>query len=271
MSVQQSRTAAQDYWVELRHASRSLGAAFFLTRRFVVTAAHCLRSVEEDDAALAVAFADGVELPARVHERLPEADLAVVVLLGPSPVTPLRADRCQPDDPWRVPSRPTPSDPILTGAVVEPAMTYTCAGGAQLKALQLRTEALLGDYSGYSGGPVERVLGSERTLAGVLFEQYPDRQDPTRASNVLLAATAAEVLARFDCFDMSNVLGELLDTPSKSNAEPAFHDVLDRSTALLKQGAAWQQQGLMPPEEVTAMRLRVTRGIVDLAIGQGQQ
>ncbi|WP_433273410.1 hypothetical protein ACQPZF_18990 [Actinosynnema sp. CS-041913] len=267
MSVREADTPVQDYWVELRHGVRGLGAAFFLTRRFLVTAAHCLRPVA-DDAELTVAFPDGATAPARVHERLRDADLAVVMLIGKSTVQPPQADTCGPRDSWRTPTRPTPSDPLLHGSVVEPDVPFDCAGGARLRALQLETGVELGDYSGYSGGPVERTDSDRPSLVGLLIEQYPDRQRPERASNVLFAATIAEVLNRFDCFDMSNVVGHLHGrAPARATT---YGEVLADVTTLLEQVAIWEEHGLMSPAEIASLRLRVQRSVVEEATRRGR-
>ncbi len=264
MSVREADTPVREYWVGLRHGDRDLGAAFFLTRRFLVTAAHCLRPVD-DDAELTVVYPDGAVAPARLHERARDADLAVVMLIGPSPVTPLSADTCAPRDRWRTPTRPSPSDPFLSGSVVEANVPYDCVGGARLRALQLETDVELGDYSGYSGGPVECRSRANRSLLGVLLEQYPDRQDPSRATNVLFAASIAEVMDRFDCFDTSNLVARPEPEPSRP-----YDDVLANVTALLKEAATWEELGLMSPADVSAIRLRVQRSVVEEAVRREQ-
>lgn len=246
-----------EYWVELRHDGRRLGAGFFLTRRFLLTADHCLRGVPDGETDIEFVLADGTTIAAKVYERQCDVDLALIRVLGEVDVALLQAERCYSHDVWRVPSRPEPNDPHLEGVVTDPKVFYKCEGGTILEALQLRTNVELGDYSGYSGGPVERVT-KERGLAGVLLEQYPDRQTPERATNTLFAATVAEVMARFDCLDMSNLMGVAFGPPPTE-----LRDLLYNATELLKQGAEWEAQGLLNPTEVTAMRLRVARSVVD--------
>jgi hypothetical protein len=252
------------YWVRLHHGERLLGVAFLLTRRYLLTAEHCLREVSDAEIGLLVEFADGSMNVVHVHERLKDADLALLRLVGAAPVEPLSSDRCEADDRWRVPSRPSMTDPLLRGVVDEADVAYECEGGDVLEALQLRTDVELGDYSGYSGGPVERDHAVKRTLAGVLLEQYPDRQHPARASSTLFAATIAEVMRRFDCFDLSNVAKVMSGPARKTSVE----DVLTEATAVLETAAKWQAQDLMSPAEVSALRLRVARSVVDQTVAR---
>lgn len=256
----------QKYWVDLFHAGRKLGTAFFLTRRFVLTANHCLRGVPDGEVELVVDSLEGRLYQGKVYERLKDSDLALIRVLDKPGIEPLQADRCRANDMWRVPSRPEPSDPRLQGEVVDPGVSYKCEGGGVLEALQLRTNVVLGDYSGYSGGPVERQTGDGNKLAGVLLEQYPDRRDPEKVSNTLFAATIAEVMARFDCFDLGNLLGLAFGTPAEAPGDA--RKAVDDATVLLEGCADWEARGLMSAVEVSAMRLRVARSVVDQTIAR---
>ena len=152
-----------DYWIEISQHGARLGAGFLLTRRYALTAFHCLRELPSDDEQLELSFAGGEVGPGRVHERSPEADLALIDILKPheSPVVLPNADRASRGDSWSAPYRPGPSDPYLSGDVLSGGMPYVCEAGNSIEALQLDCSQHLGDYSGYSGGPVERYTGGE--------------------------------------------------------------------------------------------------------------
>jgi hypothetical protein len=175
------------------------------------------------------------------------------------PVEPPLPDVCAVDDRWRSPSRPTPSDPELGGLVMAPDVQYKCEAGGQVAGLQLRTDMHLGDYSGYSGGPVEKMVGNDRALAGVLIEQYPDRQAPERAANVLFAAAIAELFERFSSFSLVPIMTQRLVDPKSSSLDTT----LSKATRILEEAKRWEQNELMPPNEIMALRLRVARSVVD--------
>lgn len=255
-----------DYWVALRYQTIGLGTGFFLTSRYLLTAEHCLRAVPAGESKVEVVLADGSTLPATVCQRLPEPDLALLVLIGDEhTVDPPRPDVCATDDRWRSPSRPTPSDPELGGSVMAAQIAYQCERGGTMTGLQLRTDVALGDYSGYSGGPVEKIAGDDRALAGVLIEQYPDRQAPERASNVLFAATVAEVFDRFESFSLPTILAR-----RPTDGSTRFHEALANYTALLREAKGWERDDLIPPDMLATLRLRVARSVVDEAATRRQ-
>jgi hypothetical protein len=197
-----------------------LGAGFVLTRHYVLTASHCLRSLASDDEHLELSFAGGGVSPGRVRERAAGADLALIDILKPheNASTVPHADRAGRGDTWFAPYRPSASDPYLSGDVLNEAIPFQCAAGSEIQALQLSCSQRLGDYAGYSGGPVERrVSDGNSALLGVLLEQYPDRQSAERASDVLFAATIAEALRCFNYLDVEHLLKIL----SGDNSTPA--------------------------------------------------
>lgn len=198
-----------DYWVEIRRCGTRLGAGFVLTRHYVLTASHCLRSVESDAEHLELAFAGGGVSPGRIRERAAGADLALIDILKPhenASVLP-HADRAERGDKWFAPYRPSACDPYLSGDVLNEAILFQCAAGSEIQALQLSCAQRLGDYAGYSGGPVERrVSNGTSALLGVLLEQYPDRRSAERASDVLFAATIAEAVRCFNYLDVEHLL-----------------------------------------------------------------
>jgi hypothetical protein len=201
----------RDYWVEISERGARLGAGFLLTRHYALTAAHCLRGVDFGKERLKLSFASGEMVTGRVRETAAGADLALIEIREPreSPLIP-HFDRAVRGDKWLAPYRPSTRDPYLSGTVLSDAISYRLEAGDEIEALQLDCSQYLGDYSGYSGGPVERqVTSGEPSFLGVLLEQYPDRRYDGRASNVLFAATIAEALRRFDLLGMSSLLENL--------------------------------------------------------------
>jgi len=220
--------ASVGYWVEISRQGTRLGAGFLLNKHHAITASHCLRNIASDDEHLELAFANGDVAQGRVCERSLEADLALIAILEhKGAFTVPKADRASSGDKWSAPYRPSTGDPLLGGDVLSGAMTYQCEAGYEIEALQLGCSQRLGDYSGYSGGPVERhITDAEPRLLGVLLEQYPDRQAAERASDVLFAASMAEALRRFNCLGAGHLMDMLLadgGTPQEHSLATASH------------------------------------------------
>jgi Trypsin-like peptidase domain len=282
-----------EYCVEISNRDRQLGAGFLLTRHHVLTAFHCVRPIDTDDEHLKLSFATGEVVPGRFCERSSGADLALIDVLKPlerSFILP-NADRAGRGDMWSAPYRPSKRDPYLSGDVLRGTVTYKCDAGHEIEALQLGCRQLLGDYSGYSGGPVERHgPGEEPTLLGVLLEQYPDRQAPERASGVLFAATIAEALRRFDCLGVGHLLKVLFpDDGEQEECAPTTtsderhaamqvqekqkpHSPITDSSLKPRIAAAnsilgalheWGSTGLLDPMAVSSLKLRVASRVVD--------
>ncbi|MFC5148636.1 trypsin-like peptidase domain-containing protein [Streptomyces aureoversilis] len=295
------------YAVDLYQADRPLGAGFLLTRCFVLTADHCLRYLSGDEERVSVRLGDGTAVGGRVCRRIEEADLALIEVLEPElvPLTLPVGDLPRRGDRWRGLHRPSLSDPHLGGRVDADAVDYTCVGGGRIQAMQLVAEQALGDYSGYSGGPVERVTTAERgaALLGVLIEQYPDRQAPDRAANVLFAVPLREVMSRFPHFRTDHLL-RALEPPSTvaepvgrheeqsatrgaavpppvavpvpvpvndpPGAEPAPVSVdmaVAKGEALLSALKEWSERGLIDPGQVAGLQVHIAKNVVDLALG----
>jgi hypothetical protein len=287
-----------DYWLEISQRGRRLGGGFLVTSQFALTALHCLRGSFPGDDAVELSFAAGEVVPGRVRQCVPEADLALIdVLKTPAgPVMVPNADRSGPGDTWHAPYRPSITDPYLSGDVLHGSVTYRCEGGGTIEALQLGCMERLGDYSGYSGGPVERdTAAGEPALLGILLEQYPDRQSPDRSSDVLFAATVAEALRRFDCFDVAHLLKVLLPTPGDAGRSPlpvrgilkasaaaeaaggpgrslrapadALESRLTTADSLLDALHEWGARGVLDATQVSMLKLRVAKSVIDSALG----
>lgn len=257
------------YWVELSQGRRRLGAGFLLTRRFVVTALHCLRGMTDREAELDVVLEDGTRVPGRVSRQDEEADLALVEISAgygvaqPVPV----AGVARGGDRWRGPYRPAPNDVELTGRIDRGAMPYDCEGGGRIEALQLTADQQLGDYSGYSGGPVEGVArGREPVVVGILLEQSPDRADASRSANVLFAATVREVMRRFDHFDVAHLVDVLRpNTPDRGPAQalPPPRSQADRVDTVLGLFQQMAEQAVLDPADVSELRYLALKRIFE--------
>ncbi|MFI0937455.1 serine protease [Streptomyces sp. NPDC021020] len=256
MTADPAAGAGADYWVELSQGQRRLGAGFLLTRRFAVTALHCLRGTADGEAELTLTLADGTRVPGRVCRQDKEADLALVEISAgygvaqPVPV----AGVARGGERWRGPYRPAPNDVELTGWVAGGAVPYDCEGGGRIEALQLTADQHLGDYSGYSGGPVESAEeGQAPAVVGILLEQAPDRADPGRSANVLFAATIREVMRRFDHFDVGHLVAALRPAvgPADVLPPPSPARRVDTLLDLFQQMA---EQDVLDPADVSELR-----------------
>ena len=199
--------ARSKYWVELSYNDHVLGGGLLVQRGGVIlTAAHCLRDLPAGEDQLSATLGTGQEFNVRVEEVV-DWDLALLVAVDPNEcdVPPPHTDACRSKDAWYAPYRPSVTDPHLDGLVMSEECAYGLTDGTEVTALQLGVNQLLGSYSGYSGGPVEADANGRPRLVGVLLEQYPDRSDPKRSSNVLFAARIQQAIMQFRRFDIENL------------------------------------------------------------------
>ncbi|ARX80660.1 hypothetical protein SMD44_00058 [Streptomyces alboflavus] len=279
------------YWVDLYQAQRHLGGGFLLTRRFVLTALHCLRGLAVDEY-VGIQLADGERVEGRVCRQDKEADLALVEIGAGHQVTlPIpAADIAHDGDRWRGPYRPAAHEAHLSGRVSAGAAPHLCVGGATIEALQLTADQHLGDYSGYSGGPVEGVGegGTQQpAVVGILIEQAPDRIVEARAANVLFAATIREAIRRFDHLDVVHLIDVLKppgpddahcgpdqdrhghghDRPAPNHGPSATHGAtparFSGTEALLLQLDAWAQRSLIDPSQIAELKFMAVKALID--------
>ncbi|MFC4048707.1 serine protease [Actinomadura syzygii] len=279
---------AGEYWVEIRQDDRPLGGGFILARRYVLTALHCLdKMTPGDDDVTVWVEGNGPPISGRVLERATDADLAIIEILDPvrMPLMVPAADHSAPDDVWRGPYRPTVTDPYLDGVIAREAMKYACEGGAVIEALQLTCNQSIGDYSGYSGGPVERVCDERGSaVVGVLLEQHHERYRPRdvrhgeeRASGTLFAAAISEATRRFSCLDVGNLIdvlrprdAEETDPPPRAARKPSAgsgsHSELEALLAekelKLRALTQWEKEGLLNAATVDVLKLRIAEDLI---------
>ena len=269
------------YWVWVRtDRGIDLGAGFFITSRYILTAAHCLKRVPDKDGTLSVELADGKTIKASIAEINETADLALLDVpyrdaMTTGVVAPM-TDRPVTERPWWGPMRPPGNlDPHLAGIVTQAPVDYKLSDGSRIEAAQLTTEVVIGDYSGYSGGPVEARpdRGDTPRIIGLLVEQYFDRQDDDRASNVLWATTMRQACATFRCLEYggtaekdasSSAPASKTLTPSEIIAQrPALADnpsgKLNFAFSILSD---WHEEGLLESGEVAQLRVQIPRDII---------
>ncbi|SOE06466.1 serine protease [Streptomyces sp. Ag109_G2-15] len=246
---------------------------------FVLTALHCLRGLTALDADLNIVLPDGSSVAGHVCRQDKDADLALIKISAefkgslPMPGLARGGDR------WRGPYRPAKNEVELSGHISSGAVQYLCEGGASIEALQLTPDQRLGDYSGYSGGPVEG-LAPDRTPAvvGILLEQAPDRADASRSANVLFAATMNEVMGRFDVFDAAHLIDvlrpdgtEQAEKPARqehaakdpSADAPSLRSQTDRVESVLDIFQQLSSLKVLAPSLVAELRYRALKHIID--------
>ncbi|WP_328472458.1 serine protease [Actinoplanes sp. NBC_00393] len=248
----------------LTDSLQPLGAGLLYNRHFVLTANHCVRRVDR----VLVEYGE-VRVPGVVRERVVDHDTALIQLLDPveliAPWRPL--DTCLGGDGWYTSYRPTTKDPVLSGRVDEPSVEYKCENGGTVIAAQLITTQTVGDYAGYSGSPVARDRpGAPATMIGMLIEQYPDRQNPDRASNVLFATTLQPTLRQFSLIGPENSIVELQYIPRQREPvarEKKASELLDAGEEYLQRIQEWAARGLLPIEEIPALQAMVARQVIE--------
>ncbi|MFC7533028.1 hypothetical protein [Actinoplanes sp. GCM10030250] len=221
----------------------------------ILTAAHCLRALPVGEVELTATLATGQKLRVRVEEVV-DWDLALLVAVDPDEceVLPPHTDACRSKDAWFAPYRPSVGDPHLDGHVMSPDCAYGLTDGAEVTALQLGVNQLLGSYSGYSGGPVEVDAERSPRLVGVLLEQYPDRSDPDRSSNVLFAAQIQRAILRFRRFDIAHLFPGVVPADSSRTAPPEADAVVEGRLRKLRE---WRETKVITSRAAKVSELRI--------------
>ncbi|MFD9071102.1 S1 family peptidase [Streptomyces lasiicapitis] len=286
------------YWVDLHRAEQRLGGGFLLTNWLVLTALHCLRGLVQIDERVDVVLADGRRLAGHVSRLDAEADLALVSITSPQRAAPKipKSGPARIGGRWRGPYRPAANDVELSGRIDTKAAAYLCEGGGIIEALQLSADQLLGDYSGYSGGPVEDTTScdgpapehnggkQEAVVVGILLEQAPDRTVAGRAANVLFAATIAEAMRRFNYLDVAHLIDVLRPPGDAESAvasavptqaargttvNPLVNSMAAKADELFETIQEWSARGVMDAAQISELTFMVAKRKIQAELGEG--
>jgi hypothetical protein len=263
---------SESSWVHIFHEGVRRGGGVLLTARLVITTAHCVRHVEVNDASsgLRISVADRESVDAKLVDLVEDCDLALLELskpLGNTLKLP-RVSRGTKGDVWFAPCRPSPSDPELDGKV-NGSLLYECQAGGTIWAVQLTTDSNLGNYQGYSGGPVFLWPTGDRRLLGVLIEQHPDHIDPLRATNTLFAAAMEEALDQFPTLQNAYLLRCLVEPAEEElyrRTESA--DAKPLSVSTINPGAFAKSQGQRTESLSNSHEDLISKIIVRFLLGQ---
>jgi S1-C subfamily serine protease len=240
-------------------------------QRFALTAHHCVSGIEEDDPVDLVG-SSGWTGTATVIAKRKTHDLALLEATLPPDVTvlPVESARSVPGEDWLGPCRPSDMDPHLEGQVTE-EIDYECTSGGKVRAIQLLVRTELGDYSGYSGGPVHRKSSDPPAVLGLLFEQYPDREASSRASNVLFAAPIDEAWRLFRELALAREVDRLSSMVAKLTGQPPpapKADIASRTSEGIKASQdiiGFLAESQLEPRDYDAMKIRVADNLIRYA------
>lgn len=255
------------HWVRISEAGRPLGAGLLLTRVYILTAMHCLRSVRVQYGRLELELADGRVLTGRLCDSVKDKDLALIHIEDAHQYDlPLAApvDWPRPNMRWRGTYCPPNEQTRLSGHVSHAPITYRSVEGGEFTGIQLTVEQWLGDYSGYSGSPVD----TEPAVIGILMEQAVDREDPSHGAEVLVGASVRHAMELFPHFSTESLRGGGRDGCEPA-PEPAVREVAGDVAVVLRSLRQWEDEGLIPAQEAQEERRRLLRGFGDRALGGG--
>jgi hypothetical protein len=269
----------RDHWVRIAAQGEYRGAGFRVTQGFVLTAMHCLRKLSSEDL-LDLELPDGRVIPGRLRSSLSKVDLALVAVEGVSSrqlSLAAATDWPRPDTRWSGTYSPPEEYKPLSGRVTHAALRYRSREGGYFEGIQLTVEQDFGDFSGYSGSPLSTDPGflaqplaallRERPVVGILMEQQYSRAEPSRPTNVLIAASVQYAMGVFPEFSTGRLRDRLRNLrrarqPSLGTTEYASSESVVVSEngsvggadGLLKSLRQWEDPGLMTSADADARR-----------------
>jgi hypothetical protein len=273
-------------WVRIKEAGTYLGAGFLVTRVYVITAQHCLLDMTSEEARLDLELPDGQVLSGRLCDADESADLALILVekarslrLPPAPHT----DWPRPGVRWRGTYSPPGENLQLDGVVSHAPISYRRGGDGEegtFTGLQLTVEQDVGNFSGYSGSPVDTdpvEVAEERPVVGILLEQIDNRVHPDLGSNVLIAASVRHAMALFPHFgvDWLRTGGQGSNAgPSRPgderSAEPTSRKAARDTEVVLRSLREWEQTGLISEAEAQEHRGQTLREFRERALGDDE-
>ncbi|WP_217205446.1 trypsin-like peptidase domain-containing protein [Streptomyces sp. AC550_RSS872] len=256
-----------DYWVRISEGGRPLGAGFLLAPVYVLTAMHCLRGADTEYGRLELELADGRVMAGRLCDSVKENDLALIHIDDAHqydlPLPPV--DWPRPHVRWRSTYCPSDEQTKLSGRVSHAPILYRSVEGGEFAGLQLTVEQGLGDYSGYSGSPVD----TGPAVVGILMEQQYSREDPSKGSEVLVAASVRHAMDLFPHFGMESLRngGQAPEEPCEPTGQAGGRNVVRDVEVVLKALRQWEEAGYITQEEAQEQRGRTLRKFGDRALG----
>jgi hypothetical protein len=200
-----------EHLIDIHDESGRLGSALRLTRKFALTAAHCLRGqvpTEQTDSRLRLP--DGTPVVVPMYNTTSDLALLRLVLGDDDALLPrVSFDTARRGEPWTATYRFPAGDKPPTGSVEDPDALYRRTDSLVVRAMRLRCE-LRKDHAPFAGSPVERGV-SERTgqgavspvALGVVVEPW-DRA--WSESDEIFAGSVAEALDLFSITGMRLVV-----------------------------------------------------------------
>ncbi|WP_328364403.1 hypothetical protein OG800_32880 [Streptomyces sp. NBC_00445] len=184
-----------EHLIDIYANGERVGFALRTERAFAYTAFHLLREKLGHDVSATkppLHLKDGT--PVSIVQCNKPSDLALLRIELNGTREPLRRilfENPRKGNAWRTTASPRANKP-LTGTIIEANSEYYKTPDLKVKAMRLRCEGQIDDYSTYAGGPIERHPSkSPPVVLGMLVE--PRRNQPTE-NNEAFAVSMSEII-----------------------------------------------------------------------------